>query len=175
MKKYARLERTGLAAALLLAGLAGTALGARGYPWPAEETEAQRAVVLQRMAEAGLSQENCFLQGRAMFGLGSRGWLFPKESSGPDLSFNDGTLCGMTAHGPGIKNLRAEDGKLKFSTTKEGEASVSWGVWAEGQPALRLGYSSGRGDISPKMGYIEMRIKQSLSTSQWHVVHKGTH
>ena len=139
-----------------------------------EEKEAQRLIVLDRMAKEGLSKENCYLKGQLIAAsVAGYHWPFPEEFFPYDWSFDDGTLCGINQQGPGIADLRVEGGVLKF-TVKGEDAYFSWGNYDATKPALRFGYGSGRGRLSPRMAYLAMRIKQSADQSVWQVGNKYT-
>jgi len=139
-----------------------------------QEQEAQRLIVLQRMAKEGLSEENCYLKGQRIGTSSSTHyWPFPKDSFPYNWDFEDGTLCGINQVGPGIANARVEDGKLKFRVTGK-DAHLSWGNFDMTKPALRFGYGSGHGDLSPRLGYVEIRIRQTAKVSIWVVGNKYT-
>jgi len=139
------------------------------------EKEAREALILKRMAEAGMTRENCRLKAKRVQGGGKSTADYPTI---PDpyfpykWDFNDGTLCGINQVSKDIKNMRVQDGKLQFSTTGN-DAFFSWGNYDETKPALRFGYGPGTSRVRPRMKYVEMRIKQSLPESDWKITHKA--
>jgi len=138
--------------------------------WTHEEKLAQRTIILKRMSEEGLSKENCRLKGRRILGQNTARMSVPYPESGFPYSwdFEDGTLCGINQQGPGIKNMRVEGGKLKFTTTEE-SAAFSWGNMDGDKPGLRFGYGAGDGEICPRLGHVKIRLRQSVKESVWQV------
>jgi len=142
----------------------------RRMPTPTE-TRARDDAIRARLAAEGLNWRNSTLKGKRISAHVPGAVTpadFPDNTFPYNWSFDDGTLCGINQIGPGIQNMRAENGLLKFTTTK-GDAYFAWGNFNPDEPPLRFGY----GPLSRPMYYVVMRVRQSLEQSVWQIEHKG--
>jgi len=123
-----------------------------------EEAEAQRKIVLKRMAQEGLSPENCYLKAVKVYGAHQELSPYPKAGLPRAWNFDDGTRCGISEAGPGITNLRVEDGKLRFWTGAV--AHLSYFEWdqLDGEPGEKADASDHGEDSSFGEDSVALRL-----------------
>ena len=91
---------------------------------------------------------------------------YAREKYGGPWDFEDGTRERITHLSPGIENARVENGKLKFTTSKE-KVLIAWGAY------FRTGEVKTQEQIDlPNEGgwaNVDIRVKQSKDHSKWFV------
>lgn len=155
-----RLLRRGLTLGLALAA----ACTAQESSDPLPEGQVELATA---MAQMGMTLDRCYLKGKTIIGSRVVTMPYPEEGFAYDWHFEKGTLCGITEISSGLKDVRNENGALRFTVAKK-DSFFGWGDVSLGEKQIKLGHDSLNVAIRGGRLYgFRMRIRQSLPESSW--------
>lgn len=135
-----------------------------------EQWNSQEDRILAILKENGIGPENCYLQGEYITGNDISHKTIPYDKKfSYDWNFKNGTLCGISEHSSGIKNLENRNGALSFDVTKK-NSYFGWGNVDLLNNEIKLAsdyLNSGLGLRGQRLYGFIIRIKQTLPESTW--------